>query len=121
MGQMRAKIGENAMGDINIKGFSGANNVKLDERFYSKPSILIAEPRVILNADVDLTGKLVARVGKKLVTTLSGAHSLWAGLSCRLCVAGGYLYRIIDDNATSICAVLGPKYPFSYTDAEDMV
>ena len=109
------------MGEINIRGFSGANNVKIDERFYSKPTLHIAEPRVILNADVDLTGKLVARVGKSLLITLSGAHSLWSGNTCQLCVANGILYRIIDDKVKSICAVTGPKYPFSYIDAENKV
>jgi hypothetical protein len=107
------------MSEINVNGFSGANNVKDEERFYSKPGI--AEPRVILNADVDLTNHLSVRKGKTLFITLAGAHSLWAGNNCMLCVANGILYRNIQGHAINIGAVAGPKYPFSYIDVDDKV
>ena len=95
------------MSEINVNGFSGANNVKDEERFYSKTGI--AEPRIILNADVDLTNHLSIRKGKTLFITLAGAHSLWAGNNCMLCVANGILYRNIQGHAVNIGAVAGPK------------
>ena len=107
------------MAEINVNNLSGANNIKNDERFFSK--VGTAEPRVILNADVDATGKLTKRAGKTLHVTLAGAHSLWAGNSCMLCVAGGVLYRILNGVAVRITTVSGPKYPMSYVDAEDKV
>jgi len=105
------------MGEINTKGFSGANNV--NEQFLTSKGLL--SPRVILNADVNLDGSLSIRKGKTLFITLAGAHSLWAGNTCMLCAAGGYLYRISQGVATSITAITGPKYPLSYIDAEDKV
>jgi hypothetical protein len=107
------------MAELISSGFSGANNVKIEERFYSKKGIL--EPRVILNADVDEVGRLVIRKGKTLFITLSGVHSLWAGNLCMLCVANNVLYRILQGRAVAICSVSGIKYPFSYVDAEDKV
>ena len=113
------KIAGPAMGDINITAFTGANNVKTDERFYVKPGVV--EPRVILNADVDVTGKLVQRDGRALYISLPGAHSLWAGNTCQLCDANGVLYRIYQGTAVNIGSITGPKYPLSYVDAEDKV
>lgn len=107
------------MGDIKINGFSGANNV--NDRFLSNVSGRIAEPKVILNADVDLSKKLVIRKGKTLFWTLPGAHSLWAGVSCMLCVAQNILYRNIGGVAVNVGTVSGPKYPFSYVETEDKV
>lgn len=107
------------MAEISINGFSGANNIKIDERFYSKSNI--AEPRVILNADVDVTGKLVLRTGKTAYLTLANSHSLWAGISCMLCAADGVLYRIRDGVKTNVGTITGPKYPLSYIDADDKV
>jgi hypothetical protein len=107
------------MGDIKINGFSGASNV--NDRFLSNVSGRIAEPKVILNADVDLSKKLTIRKGKTLFWTLPGAHSLWAGVSCMLCVAEGVLYRNIGGVAVNVGTVSGPKHPFSYVEAEDKV
>jgi hypothetical protein len=103
--------------DIDTKGFSGANNV--NEQFLSGKGIL--SPRVILNADVNLDGSLSIRKGKTLFITLAGAHSLWAGNSCMLCAAGGYLYRVSQGVATAITTITGPKSTLSYVDAEDKV
>ena len=100
------------MSEINITGFSGANNLKQDERFYSKKGI--AEPRVILNADVDIVGHLNIRQGKTLFISLPGAHSLWANESCMLCAANGTLYRLDGGRTISLCSISGPKYPLSY-------
>jgi hypothetical protein len=107
------------MTEINVNGFSGANNVKTEERFYSKTGIV--EPRVILNADVDLTNHLIIRKGKTLFITLPGTHSLWAGNLCMLCVANGILYRNVQGQAVNIDSVAGPRYPFSYIDVDDKV
>ena len=107
------------MSEININGFSGANNVKSEEDFYSAKGV--ASPRIILNADVDLTGRLSVRKGKKLLIALPGAHSLWAGNNCMLCVANGILYRNVNGQAITIGAVAGPKHSFSYIDVDDKV
>jgi len=106
------------MGEINVNGFSGANNV--NEQFYAKKGGILS-PRVILNADVNLDGSLSIRKGKTLYISLAGAHSLWAGNSCMLCAAGGYLKRISNGVAINITAIAGPKHPLSYVDAEDKV
>lgn len=105
------------MAEINVNGFDGANNV--NESFYVKAGI--ASPKVILNADVDLSGRLVERKGKTLFVTLANAHSLWACPLCMLCVADGTLYRIAQGLATSVGTVTGPKYPLSYVEADDKV
>ena len=105
------------MAEIDINGFSGANNVV--ERFYSKAGI--AEPRVILNADVNADRSLTARVGQTLFITLANCHSMWSGNTCWLCVADGILYRIRNGVKENVGTVAGPKYPMSYIDAEDKV
>jgi len=105
------------MAEIQINGFSGANNIT--ERFYSK--VGIAEPTVILNADVSTDGTLIKRLGQTVHLALPGAHSLWSGNDCMLCVAGGVLYRIHQGAAVSLGSISGPKYPLSYIDAEGKV
>lgn len=105
------------MSEVNIQGFSGANNVR--EQFWAKSGI--AEPRVVLNADVSVDTSISVRSGKTLHISLPGAHSLWAGNVCELCVAANILYRIQNGVATNVGTVTGPKYPFSYVDAENKV
>jgi hypothetical protein len=105
------------MAEIDINAFIGANNV--NERFYIKDGV--AEPRIILNADVDLSGRLVERKGKTLFVTLAGAHSLWAGNSCMLCAAAGVLYRISQGAAVNVGTITGPMYPLSYFESDDKV
>jgi hypothetical protein len=105
------------MAEININGLSGANNVT--ENFYSAKGV--AEPRVVLNSDVNLDGSLTARHGKTLFVTLSGCHSLWAGNLACLCAADGILYRIRNGAKENLGTIAGPKYPLSYLDAEDRV
>lgn len=109
------------MTEISINGFSGANNIKDEERFFSNISRKIAEPRVILNADIDLVGQLNKRKGKTLFLSLPGAHSLWAGNTCMLCAANGRLYRIAQGAAVNIDAITGPQYPLSYIEIDDKV
>lgn len=105
------------MAEIDIKGFSGANNT--NESFYSKAGI--ASPRVILNADVDLSGDLIKRKGQTLFISLAGAHSLWACPLCMLCAANGILYRNVQGVAVNIGTITGPKHPLSYVEAEDKI
>ena len=76
MAKTHSRIEESVTNTIDIKGFTGANSVKKEEGFWAKAGI--AEPRVILNADVDIMGRLVKRKGKTLFITMAGAHSLWA-------------------------------------------
>ena len=107
------------MTEININSFSGANNIKSAEDFYSAKGV--AAPRIILNADVDLTGKLTMRKGRTLHINLPGAHSLWAGNLCCLAVAENVLYRIHNGIAITICTLAGTKSPVSFIDVEDKV
>jgi hypothetical protein len=116
---LRVKKTEVSVTEINGTTWTGANNVKTSERFFVKKGQI--EPKVILNADVTVEGRLVQRTGKTLFVTLSGVHSLWAGLTCMLCIAGGYLYRVIDRNAVQIGVVNKIKYPYSYVEAEGKV
>jgi hypothetical protein len=94
---------------IDIKGFTGANSVKKEEGFWAKAGI--AEPRVILNADVDIMGRLVKRKGKTLFITMAGAHSLWANDVAMLFAAGGVLYRSVNGVAVNIGTIAGPEAP----------
>lgn len=105
------------MAEINISGFSGSRNI--DSKFYAQKGI--ASPRIILNADCDISGELTARHGKTSYVALPNAHSLWAGTSCMLCVAAGVLYSISNGVATSLGSVSGPTYPLSYVEAESKV
>lgn len=105
------------MSEITTKGFAGANNV--NEDFLISKGLL--SPRVILNADVTLDGKLSVRKGKTLFVALNGAHSLWANDFCMLCAAEGYLYRISQGSAIKIAAIMGPRHPLSYVDAKDKI
>ncbi|MFI3122441.1 MAG: hypothetical protein QX194_00700 [Methylococcales bacterium] len=107
------------MSEISIAGFSGMNNVKRDENFYSAEGV--AEPRIILNADVSLTQSLISRAGTTRVTVISNPHSLWAGLSCMLCAAGGYLYRVDNAIATSVGAIDDRNTPVSFVEIEGLV
>ncbi len=107
------------MGDIDSSAFSGANNIKADERFFAKKGVV--EPRVILNADVDVTGRLNIRKGKTLFLSLPGTHSLWSGTACMICMAGGILYKIYQGQAIAITTTSPVVYPYSYVEAEDKV
>lgn len=104
---------------IDIFGFSGMNNVKRVEDFFSADGI--AEPRVILNADVDITQHLVVREGVQKVIDLANVHSLWGGLSCMLCVADDVLYRIEQDTAVVIGALGSRGESVSYVEEQDKV
>jgi len=106
---------------ITVARFVGMNNVKTSEAFFVDAENGIVEPKIILNADVDLQGRLIKRAGKTLRITLAGAHSLWACKSCMMCVAGGRLYRISQGVAVDVGAVDGPVSPVSYLEVEGKV
>jgi hypothetical protein len=103
---------------IDINAFSGMNDVQ-DDTFFIRRGV--AQPKVILNADVDASGVIKKRSGKTLRVTLSGSHSLWAGLSCMLCAAGGRLYRLNGTTKTDLGAITGTEYPLSYEEVDDIV
>lgn len=105
--------------EINITTWTGSNNVKTSERFFVGRGK--AEPRVILNSDTTVEGRLIKRTGYELYISLPGSHSLWAGLSCMLCVANGVLYRLDNGIAENVGTVDGIKSPYSYVEAEDKV
>lgn len=105
---------------INISDFVGMNNIKKTERLFvgRKKS---AEPRIILNADVTEGGRLLKRDGSLKIISLTSPHSLWSGTTAMLCVASGYLYRIVHGQETQICAVSGPDTYTSYVEANDKI
>ncbi len=96
------------------------NNIKKKERLFvgRKKS---AEPRIILNADVTEGGRLIKRDGSTKIISLTNPHSLWSGTTAMMCVASGYLYRIVYGVATQICAVSGPDTYMSYIEANDKI
>ncbi len=106
---------------IDINAFSGMNNVKKKERLFVADGV--AEPAMILNADVTDGGRLEIRSGTTLRTSLPGANSLWAGNFCILCSAQNVLYRINQDIATPIGNVVGvsEEFPLSYVEVENKV
>ena len=104
---------------IDLLRFKGMNNIKAAEGFADSKGVI--EPRVILNADVDINGRLVKRTGATLATTLAGAHSLWAGANCMLCVAAGKLYKVNQGVATELSSVDGPGCKLFYAEVGNKV
>lgn len=109
----------NTMSGININSFTGMNNVKVKENFFVAKGV--TEPRILLNCNVDQTGRLVKRAGTTLYIILPFAHSLWACKSCMLCVADCRLYRNVQGVAVDVGAVDGPVSPVSYLEVEGKV
>lgn len=105
------------MADINITSFTGANNV--NDSFFVKDGIV--SPKVVLNADVDPSGKIVKRAGKTMFITKANSHSLWACPFCMLFAADGTLYRNVQGEAVNVGTVTGPVHPLSYAEADDKV
>lgn len=105
---------------IDIKNFVGMDNIKKKERlFVGKAGN--CQPRIILNADVTEGGRLIKRGGSTKIISLTRPHSLWSGTTAMMCVASGYLYRIVYGVATQICAVSGPDTYMSYAEANDKI
>lgn len=107
------------LANIAINAFSGMNNVKSSENFFSAEGV--AEPKVILNANVDITQRLVKRAGTQKIISLAEAHSLWAGLNCMLCVANDILYRIEQNTAIPVGTLNSRGESLSYVEVEDKV
>ena len=99
---------------IDIVGFSGMNNVKEKEGFYSAEGV--TEPRIILNADVDQTGGVFKRPGVTKAITLANGTGLWAGLTCSLFVDGGTLYRFTPPTILAIGNVGAPATIYTAVD-----
>jgi hypothetical protein len=93
------------MGEIDINGFIGMNNI--NPSFYAKKGL--AMPRVVLNADVDASGKINKRDGLTPYISLPDAHSLWACEYCMLCAADGILYDISNNQIEQIATIDGLK------------
>ena len=83
----------------------------------------VVAPRVILNADVTLEGRIKRRQGFRLAVNLPNAHSLWGNRAVMLCAAEGYLYRIYPDaSKIQVCTIDGPEDErLYYETAENMV
>ena len=107
------------MSEININAFAGMDNTRSTGTIFIKKNV--GSPKVIVNADASTEGSLDKRYGKTLVKALSGAHSLWAGKTCALCVAGGYLYRFQQNTTTQVGTITGKDYPMSYVEADNKV
>ncbi len=108
--------------EIQINAFSGMNNLKSSGRFVDSKGV--AEPRAILNADVDPAGELEKRSGKTLIIPLPGARSVWAGSRCVLCRDSSHLYRLNPSHRTKEQIVeiegTGEEY-LSYEEADGKV
>ena len=106
------------MGEININGFTGMNNLR--PSFYEKKGVAL--PRLILNADVDDSGKIAKRDGLTPFLMLGNSHSLWACEFCMLCAADGVLYDITNGSTAQIAVITGDKgEPLDYVLVEDKV
>ncbi len=99
---------------IQINDFTGMNNIK-------KAEGSLQEPRVILNADVTAQGRLEKRDGQTKTISLAGAHSLWAGNSGMLCVAGDKLYHLEQGTAQEICSISGPDSQMYYEEVNGLI
>lgn len=101
--------------------FSGMNDVKTGEGYFADENTKTAEPTAILNADVDVKGRIVKRSGKTLLKAMAGTHSLWGGVSCMIVAAANKLYRVRNGTVEEIGAIGGPNYPLSYAEVDDLV
>lgn len=108
-------------GTVEILKIAGMNDVKTSEGFYVDEQSYVAEPSAILNADVDIRGRLVKRSGRTLYYSLPGAHSIWAGQSCMLCADSAKLYRVVNRTVTEIGNIDGPPSALSYVETGDLV
>lgn len=90
---------------INVKGFSGMNNIRQSTSFLVDKSGLVT-PRFILNADVSPDMTLVKRSGYKKLFSLSNPHSLSKDCSVLLCIAGNKLCKLTHGGYTEICDVV---------------
>ena len=106
------------MSEINLNNFSGMNNVT--PNFYSKKGVV--SPRIVLNADVDASGKISKRSGQTLLFALPNSHSLWACEAAMLCAADNKLYSGSSGVAVEVGDITGPaNEPLDYCLCEDKI
>lgn len=107
------------MRDIKVNTFTGMNNVVETESFFVDEGV--AQPRIVLNADVTAQGQIKKRDGYTKKVTLSGAHSVWGGVTCMLAMAGTTLYRIEGTTATSMGSLGGTTSKTFYEEVGNLV
>lgn len=90
---------------IKLSAFTGMSNVEDAEELFVKQGV--ARPRIILNADVTNSGKIVKRDGQTKIINLTDGHSQWAGATCHLVMDGTTLKRITGKTATAIGSIGG--------------
>lgn len=105
--------------EIKISRFTGMQNVADEGDFFVGKET--ARPRVILNADVDKSGRLLKRDGFTELLSLTDAHSLWSGSTCMLVMDGTTLKRINGTTATTIQDIGGSKVKMFYAEIGDLV
>jgi len=104
---------------IKLSSFTGMSNIKNSEGLYVRKGVV--QPRIILNADVTARGQIEKRDGFTKRVTLAGAHSVWGGATCMLCMAGTTLYRVNGTVATSIGSLGGLIAKTFYAEVGDLV
>jgi hypothetical protein len=111
---------------IDVLGFSGMVDLSDTGSIYADEQQRIARPSAILNADLDIRGRLVKRSGQTLSVSLPSAHSLWSGQTCMLCADSTTLYRVVNNTVIAIATISpgnagAPTFPLSYIETGDLV
>jgi len=106
---------------IRITSFTGMNNIKSSEGLFADRRRGIAEPRIVLNADVTEQGRIEKRDGYTEVVTLPNCHSMWAGDTCMLAMSGSVIKRITGEVAATIEDIGGLRRPMYYAEIGDKV
>jgi len=104
---------------INLDKFTGMNNVKDAEGLFVGKGV--AQPRIILNADVTDQGRIVRRDGFTEIAALTDGHSLWSGSTCILVMDGTTLKRLDGDTLTTIEDLGGLSTTMYYAEVGDQV
>ena len=104
---------------IKLSAFTGMSNVEDAEELFVKQGV--ARPRIILNADVTNSGKIVKRDGQTKIINLTDGHSQWAGATCHLVMDGTTLKRITGKTATAIGSIGGMKAKTYYAEVGNLV
>lgn len=104
---------------ITIDRFVGMNNVNRAENLFVKQGV--AQPRIILNADVTQEGRLIKRDGFTSVASLTNGHSFWAGATCMLVMDDTTLKRFDGNGLTTIGDLGGVRTATYYAEVADQV
>lgn len=104
---------------IIIERFTGMNNIKPAGTLFVGQGV--AEPQIILNADVTQQGRLVKRDGYTKIIDLTDGHSEWSGATCHLVMDGTTLKRIEGTTATDIEDIGGLTTDMYYAEVSDKV